>query len=74
VVNELRRASNKEPLRALRNADCFTLKQIDRMKKIAAPLARGKTIKFHFPQPVSPRTSFAIGPAPIKISETGRMR
>src|SRR5438552_1549394 len=28
------------------------LKQIDRMKKIAAPDARGKTIKFHFPQPV----------------------
>jgi ATP-binding cassette subfamily F protein 3 len=28
------------------------LKQIDRMKKIAAPIARGKTIKFHFPQPV----------------------
>ena len=28
------------------------LKQIDRMKKIAAPVARGKTIKFHFPQPV----------------------
>src|SRR5947207_2149742 len=28
------------------------LKQIDRMKKIAAPTARGKTIKFHFPQPV----------------------
>src|SRR6266436_4179068 len=28
------------------------LKQIDRMKKIAAPAARGKTIKFHFPQPV----------------------
>jgi ATP-binding cassette subfamily F protein 3 len=27
-------------------------KQIDRMKKIAAPVARGKTIKFHFPQPV----------------------
>src|SRR5881394_613396 len=27
------------------------LKQIDRMKKIAAPVARGKTIKFHFPQP-----------------------
>src|SRR5205814_5027945 len=24
----------------------------DRMKKIAAPVARGKTIKFHFPQPV----------------------
>src|SRR5436190_17079137 len=28
------------------------LKQIDRMKKIVAPVARGKTIKFHFPQPV----------------------
>jgi ATP-binding cassette subfamily F protein 3 len=28
------------------------LKQIDRMKRIAAPVARGKTIKFHFPQPV----------------------
>jgi ATP-binding cassette subfamily F protein 3 len=28
------------------------LKQIDRMKKVAAPVARGKTIKFHFPQPV----------------------
>src|SRR5436189_267888 len=28
------------------------LKQIDRMKKIAAPVAPGKTIKFHFPQPV----------------------
>jgi ATP-binding cassette, subfamily F, member 3 len=28
------------------------LKQIDRMAKIAAPVARGKTIKFHFPQPV----------------------
>jgi ATP-binding cassette subfamily F protein 3 len=28
------------------------LKQIDRMKKIAAPVARGKTIKFHFPQPI----------------------
>ncbi len=28
------------------------LKQIDRMEKIAAPAARGKTIKFHFPQPV----------------------
>jgi ATP-binding cassette subfamily F protein 3 len=27
------------------------LKQIDRMEKIAAPTARGKTIKFHFPQP-----------------------
>jgi ATP-binding cassette subfamily F protein 3 len=28
------------------------LKQIDRMEKIAAPVARGKTIKFHFPQPI----------------------
>src|SRR5947209_4131605 len=28
------------------------LKQIDRMKKIATPVARGKTIKFHFPQPL----------------------
>src|SRR5467141_902771 len=28
------------------------LKQIDRMKKIAAPVAREKTIKFHFPQPI----------------------
>src|SRR5438876_7146252 len=28
------------------------LKQIDRMKKIDAQVARGKTIKFHFPQPV----------------------
>src|SRR5207245_2765697 len=28
------------------------LKQIERMKQIAAPVARGKTIKFHFPQPV----------------------
>ena len=28
------------------------LKQIDRMKKVEAPAARGKTIKFHFPQPV----------------------
>src|SRR5437016_4806270 len=28
------------------------LKQIDRMKKIAAPVARGKPIQFHFPQPV----------------------
>src|SRR5205085_8852999 len=28
------------------------LKQIDRMEKIAAPVARGKTIKFHFPKPV----------------------
>jgi ATP-binding cassette, subfamily F, member 3 len=28
------------------------LKQIDRMTKIAAPVARGKTIKFHFPQPM----------------------
>jgi ATP-binding cassette subfamily F protein 3 len=28
------------------------LKQIDRMEKIAAPTARSKTIKFHFPQPI----------------------
>src|SRR6266513_1214308 len=28
------------------------LKQIDRMKKIEAPVARGKVIKFHFTQPV----------------------
>ena len=28
------------------------LKQIDRMTKIAAPVARGRSIKFHFPQPV----------------------
>jgi ATP-binding cassette subfamily F protein 3 len=28
------------------------LKQIDHMKKVAAPTARGKTIKFHFPQPM----------------------
>jgi ATP-binding cassette subfamily F protein 3 len=28
------------------------LKQIDRMEKIAAPTARTKTIKFHFPQPI----------------------
>src|SRR5689334_23413151 len=28
------------------------LKQIERMEKVAAPVARGKTIKFHFPQPV----------------------
>jgi ATP-binding cassette subfamily F protein 3 len=28
------------------------LKQIDRMEKIAVPAARGKTIKFHFPQPL----------------------
>src|SRR6476619_1691849 len=28
------------------------LKQIDRMEKIEAPVARGKTIKFHFPQPL----------------------
>src|SRR5256886_13791546 len=27
------------------------LKQIDRMEKIGAPTAPGKTIKFHFPQP-----------------------
>src|ERR1700726_5283903 len=34
------------------------LKQIDRMKKITAPVARGKTIKFHFPQP--PRTGLRV--------------
>jgi ATP-binding cassette, subfamily F, member 3 len=34
------------------------LKQIDRMKKIAAPVARGKTIKFHFPQP--PRSGLHV--------------
>src|SRR3981081_4390527 len=34
------------------------LKQIDRMKKIAAPTARGKTIKFHFPQP--PRSGLRV--------------
>src|SRR4029077_21173632 len=28
------------------------LKQIDRMEKIAAPVAQEKTIKFHFPQPL----------------------
>lgn len=27
------------------------LKQIDRMEKVAAPIARGKTIRFRFPQP-----------------------
>ena len=34
------------------------LKQIDRMEKIAAPVARGKTIKFHFPQP--PRSGLRV--------------
>src|SRR5438067_281461 len=34
------------------------LKQIDRMKKITAPTARGKTIKFHFPQP--PRSGLRV--------------
>jgi ATP-binding cassette subfamily F protein 3 len=34
------------------------LKQIDRMEKIAAPLAHGKTIKFHFPQP--PRSGLRV--------------
>ncbi len=34
------------------------LKQIDRMEKIAAPTARGKTIKFHFPQP--PRSGLRV--------------
>src|SRR6059058_2998955 len=34
------------------------LKQIDRMKKIAAPVARGKTVHFHFPQP--PRSGHRV--------------
>ena len=34
------------------------LKQIDRMEKIAAPTAPGKTIKFHFPQP--PRSGLRV--------------
>jgi ATP-binding cassette, subfamily F, member 3 len=34
------------------------LKQIDRMEKIAAPTARGRTIKFHFPQP--PRSGLRV--------------
>jgi ATP-binding cassette, subfamily F, member 3 len=34
------------------------LKQIDRMEKIAAPAALGKTIKFHFPQP--PRSGLRV--------------
>jgi ATP-binding cassette subfamily F protein 3 len=34
------------------------LKQIDRMEKIAAPVAHGKTIKFHFPQP--PRSGLRV--------------
>jgi ATP-binding cassette subfamily F protein 3 len=34
------------------------LKQIDRMEKIAAPVARGKSIKFHFPQP--PRSGLRV--------------
>jgi ATP-binding cassette subfamily F protein 3 len=34
------------------------LKQIDRMEKIAAPTARGKTIEFHFPQP--PRSGLRV--------------
>ena len=34
------------------------LKQIGRMEKIAAPVARGKTIKFHFPQP--PRSGLRV--------------
>src|SRR5437868_915077 len=34
------------------------LKQIDRMEKIAAPVARGRTIKFHFPQP--PRSGLRV--------------
>ena len=34
------------------------LKQIDRMEKVAAPSARGKTIKFQFPQP--PRSGLKV--------------
>jgi ATP-binding cassette, subfamily F, member 3 len=34
------------------------LKQIDRMEKIAAPTAHGKTIKFHLPQP--PRSGLRV--------------
>src|SRR5438067_4640045 len=34
------------------------LKQIDRMKKIAAPVARGKTVHFRFPQP--PRSGHRV--------------
>src|SRR5436190_4602753 len=34
------------------------LKQIDRMEKITAPTARGKTMKFHFPQP--PRSGLRV--------------
>jgi len=34
------------------------LKQIDRMERIAAPTASGKTIKFHFPQP--PRSGLRV--------------
>src|SRR5258708_2052343 len=34
------------------------LKKIERMEKIAAPVARGKTIKFHFPQP--PRSGLRV--------------
>jgi ATP-binding cassette subfamily F protein 3 len=34
------------------------LKQIDRMEKVAAPVARGKTIKFQFPQP--PRSGLRV--------------
>ena len=34
------------------------LKQIDRMEKISAPVARGKTIKFQFPQP--PRSGLKV--------------
>src|SRR5205085_8170439 len=34
------------------------LKQIDRMEKVAAPMAAGKTIKFQFPQP--PRSGLRV--------------
>ena len=34
------------------------LKQIDRMEKIEAPLAREKTVRFHFPQP--PRSGLRV--------------
>src|SRR5437868_2254796 len=34
------------------------LKQIDRMEKIAAPVAQSKSIKFHFPQP--PRSGLRV--------------
>src|SRR6266581_969908 len=45
---EQKAAREEQQLAAYKNQQ----KQIDRMKKIAAPVARGKTIKFHFPQPV----------------------